>query len=155
MYFVSVGALMFVLPLASIAIALLSGAESASTVAVVAKWFVFWGVGVRLLVAGLRQIVRPRYTAETILGLKHDESLIVVRELGFANTAIGTIGVLSVAASGWVLAAALAGAIFYGLAGANHMRQVARNKNQNVAMVTDLVFGALLLVLCVLVRLHA
>ncbi|MOA50332.1 hypothetical protein D3C78_1733370 [compost metagenome] len=70
-------------------------AGAAITAALVAKWFVFWSVGWRLLLAGFKQIVQPRYTANVILGLKTDEALILVRELGFANVAMGVLGVLS------------------------------------------------------------
>ena len=48
-YFVSVVALMLVCTL---------------TAGLVGKWFVFWTVGIQLFLAGLRQIVQPRYTAE-------------------------------------------------------------------------------------------
>jgi hypothetical protein len=65
---------------------------------VVAKWYVFWAVGVRLSLAGLRQIVQPGYTAETILGLKGAASLFVVREMGFAK-AMGSIGIASLFAA--------------------------------------------------------
>jgi len=64
MYFVFVVALMLVCPLTSIGIQILLGGSGVLTAAVVAKWFVFWMVGVRLFLAGLRQIVQPRYTAE-------------------------------------------------------------------------------------------
>lgn len=99
----------------------------------IGKWFVFWAVGWRLFLAGMRQIVQPGYTARVILGLKHDESQILVRELGFANVAFGAIGILSLFVPSWRLAAALAGGIFYGLAGINHVRQSHRNKLENVA----------------------
>jgi hypothetical protein len=61
-------ATMFVLPIASIAAEtlLLRHAFSAE---IARRWFVFWAVGVRLLVAGLRQITQPRFTAEEILGV--------------------------------------------------------------------------------------
>ncbi|HEX3603759.1 MAG TPA: hypothetical protein VHU43_06675 [Steroidobacteraceae bacterium] len=97
--------------------------------------------------AGLRQIIQPRYTAETILGLKGAESLFVVRELGFANAAVGSVGIASLAAPGWVTAAAMLGTIYYGLAGINHLFHSGRNRLQNLAMVTDL-FAALLLAIC-------
>jgi hypothetical protein len=102
------------------------------------KWFVFWGVGIRLFSAGARQVVNPKYTAETILGLKTSEPWMVVRELGFANIAIGTVALGSIHAHHWLTPAAVAGAIFYGLAGANHLLTKNRNRLENVAMLTDL-----------------
>jgi hypothetical protein len=151
MYLVAVAALMLVLPLLSIVIAIFAVGDSAPVGVVALRCFVFWGVGVRLLTAGLRQITRPQYTATTILGMKHRESLLVVRELGFANTALGTIGVLGILVPSWVLASAVSGAVFYGLAGVNHLRQAMRTRHQKVAMWTDLAFSGLLLILSGLV----
>ena len=145
MYYVIVAAFMLVLPIASVIIEIQHGALLSP--ALVGRWFVFWGVGVRLLLAGLRQILQPRYTAETIFGIKDRDAQIVVRELGFANTAIGTIGVATLAAPGWTLPAAIAGAIFYGLAGLNHVQHSERNRIESVAMISDL-FIALVLAGC-------
>jgi hypothetical protein len=148
MYYTIVLLLMFALPALSIAIeASMSGA--APLVALLGKWFVFWAVGVRLFLAGVRQVAQPRYTAEVILGLKSDEVLLVVRELGFANLAIGLVGLASLAFPGWRLASALAGGVFYGLAGINHALQSHRTRLENVAMVSDLWAAIVLLGLCV------
>ena len=94
MYLFIVIALMLALPLISIVAQILltdhGALQAARYLVVVAKWYVFWAVGVRLSLAGLRQIIQPRYTAETILGLKGAESLFFVRELGFANVTMGS-----------------------------------------------------------------
>src|SRR5271170_413894 len=148
MYVALVTALMLVFPLASIAIQLLSAEPPApgviAIISVVAKWYVFWAVGVRLFLAGLRQIIQPRYTAETILGMKSADSLLLVREPGFANTAMGSVGLASLIAPSWVAPGAMMAAIFYGLAGINHLLHRPRNKLQNFAMASDL-FAALVL----------
>lgn len=143
MYYIAVATLMLAFPLASV------GIEAATTntaidAALIGKWFVFWAVGCRLFLAGMRQIAQPGYTARVILGLKHDESLLLVRELGFANVAMGCVGIASLFVPSWRLAVALAGGIFYGLAGVNHAVQAHRNRLENVAMVSDL-FAALVL----------
>jgi hypothetical protein len=145
MYVPVVVALMFVLPGVSIVIEMVRD-HGALILWVVGKWFVFWSVGVRLLLAGLRQIFQPRYTAETILGIKGAESLVVVRELGIANTAIGSVGVASIFNPAWVLPMAIVGGVFYGLAGVNHIAHHGRNRLQNIAMATDLYMAAVLLV---------
>jgi hypothetical protein len=49
----------------------------------------------------------------------------------------------------WRLAGALAGGIFYGLAGVNHALQAHRNRLENVAMVSDLFAALVLLWVCV------
>ncbi len=103
-------------------------------VTIVGKWFVFWAVGVRLQIARLRQIVQPRYTAETILGVKSPDATLMVREPGFANTAIDSAALGSIILAGWTLPLAVIGAIFYGLAGIHHMMHKQRNKLQHAAM---------------------
>ncbi len=153
MYVVMVAALMLVVPLIFVAGQLLFNQHGMLTavtiIPIIAKWYVFWAVGVRLGLAGLRQIFQPRYTAETILGIKSEDSLLLVRELGIANSALGSVGLATLFAPSWLLPAALAGAILYGLAGINHVFHRPRNTLQNVAMVSDL-FACLVLAVCCL-----
>ena len=153
MYYAIVAALMFLLPMASIATEAWVSAMPLGAQLVV-KWFVFWSVGCRLLLAGMKQIYQPAYTAQKILGLKGDDSLILVRELGFANVAMGVLGVLSLFQQPWRLGAALAGGVFYGLAGINHAVQLHRNPLQHVAMSSDLFVSAMLLGASAMLALH-
>jgi hypothetical protein len=151
MYYAVVGLLMFVVPLLSVFID--SSIHHlpltfALAVALVGKWYVFWAVGIRLLLAGARQTIQPSYTARTILGIEGDDALLLVRELGFANLAIGSIGTLSLFANGWAMPAALAGGIFYALAGINHVFQRHRNRLEQVAMASDLFAAIVLLGYC-------
>jgi hypothetical protein len=147
MYYLIVFLLMLALPALSIAVELSTcGATTAG--AVLAKWYVFWAVGVRLTLAGIRQIAQPQYTAEVILGLKSSEVRLVVRELGFANLALGLAGLLSLAIPGGRLVAALAGGVFYGLAAINHALQPHRNRLERVAMLSDF-FAAAILAVCI------
>ena len=150
MYVAIVIALMLVLPLICIVSQLTlqhGGPTLAAALPIIAKWYVFWAVGLRLSLAGLRQIIQPRYTAETILGIKSPDALLLVRELGFANTAIGVAGLGSLLASSWIAPVALTGAIFYSLAGINHCFHKNRNALQNLALVSDL-FAGLILFIC-------
>ena len=141
MYFLLVSLLMGVLPLASI----VGEAGLRPDLAVAGKWFVFWMVGARLFVAGLRQILQPRYTAEKILGLPGEANRVVVRELGFANLALGIGGLGSLAAPSWTPPLALVGGIFYAAAGIQHALHAGRNKMQSFAMATDLFAAVVLL----------
>jgi hypothetical protein len=149
MYAYIVVAFMIAFPAASILAEILLGNHMGLCVALAGKWFVFWTVGVRLFVAGLRQMIQPRYTAETILGIKGEDSLLIVRELGFANCAIGSIGIGTLYFPGWLLPASIAGTIFYGLAAINHSYHKARTSLQNVAMISDLFAAVALLVFIV------
>lgn len=104
MYYAIVATLMFAFPLISIGVEASLTGETVGA-ALIGKWFVFWAVGWRLLLAGIRQIVQPAYTARVILGFKSDESLLLVRELGFANAALGLVGIVSLFVPSWQLAA--------------------------------------------------
>jgi hypothetical protein len=59
MYVVMVIGLMVVFPIASVAIEALLH-QGSDLWMLVGKWFVFWAVGVRLMLAGVRQIAKPR-----------------------------------------------------------------------------------------------
>ena len=143
MYLASIILLMAVFPIASILIeAYLWGAPD--LLFLIGKWFVFWGVGVRLALAGLKQISNPSFTAETIFGIKDPRALIVVQELGFANLSIGLLGLLSLRYPAWVMAAAITGGLFYGLAGFKHLIKGDRNNIENIAMISDLWIFAVL-----------
>jgi hypothetical protein len=148
-YLMVIVALMFVLPLASVLGEVVVSGAARPAPALFLKWFVFWGSGVRLLLAGLRQMIQPAFTARTVLGLKAEESLFLVRELGFATTAMGGISVASLFAPAWRTPMALLGAIFFGLAGINHATHGHRGRLQNLAMVSD-IFIAVVLAACVL-----
>jgi len=137
-YIVLVVLFMLVLPALSVIHERYFLGSHAGLLLLIGKWFVFWGVGVRVGFAGVHQAINPRYTAETLLGLKTSEPWLVVRELGFANMALGAIALGSVLAHNWLMPAALAGGLFYGLAGINHLATKNRNRLQNVAMLSDL-----------------
>jgi|ERR1700722_4269741 hypothetical protein len=138
MYVAMVVLLMLILPIASIVLDAFMHYQGIVHVILVGKWFVFWAEGMRLLIAGLRQIIQPRYTAQTILGIQDADAALIVRELGFANTAIGIAGVGSIFFPAWMLPLAVIGAIFYGLAGISHLTHKSRNSLENVAMTSDL-----------------
>ena len=104
----------------------------------IGKWFVFWGVGVRLGLAGLRQFFQPQFTAREIFHMQGDEALLLVRELGVANIATGVVGLLSILAPSFVVPVAISAAIFYGVAGVRHAFEAQRSRNETIAMVSDL-----------------
>ena len=154
MYYAVVATLMFAFPLLSIAIEA-AVANAAPGVALVGKWFVFWSVGGRLCSAGVRQVLQPEYTTSVILGLDSGDSLLLVRELGFANLAIGIVGILSLPFPTWRLPGALAGCVFYGLAGVNHALQPHRTQQENVAMISNLAVALILFAVCAIAGLEA
>lgn len=92
----------------------------------------------------VKQNINPAFTAESILGTYTSGSSTLVREVGFGNLALGSIGVLSLWLSSWQQPAAFGGAIFFVLAGINHGCQHQRSRLENLAMVSDL-FAAVVL----------
>ena len=146
MYAISTLGLTVVLPVLSVIIELLVSGGSTDPMMLIGKWFTFWAGGVRLFVAGLSQVFRPDFTAKNILGgTSNSGANLVVQELGFANLSIGLIGLLSLLLPGWILPAALAGGLFYALAGARHIAKPHKNSKELIATVTDLFVAAALL----------
>ncbi len=137
MYYAMVLVLMFIAPLISFIVEASMATNTLSLIFLIGKWFVFWGVGVRLFTAGIKQILQPEFTAK-ILGLKSKEATVVIRELGFANVVIGIIGLSVVFNDNWLVPAAIAGAIFYGAAGIQHVFKHRETMAENVALVSDL-----------------
>ena len=137
-YLATVLLLMAVLPIGSIAIEYFNFHSSLPLMLLMGKWFVFWGAGIRLFLAGLRQFFQPRFTAEEIFHIKSDDALPLVRELGVANLATGVAGITSLAKPSFVPPVALIAAIFYGVAGIRHATDKGRSLNQNIALISDL-----------------
>jgi hypothetical protein len=69
-----------------------------------------------------------------------------VRKSASENLAIGTLGLASLARPGWVLPAALAGGLYYRLAGIGHILCKTRNLMEQIALISDLAIFALLAV---------
>jgi hypothetical protein len=138
MYLVSVVLFLFVLPAACIVTEATWRGCEADISFLIGKWFVFWGVGVRLFLAGIRQVVQPQFTAERIFEIRDSAAHPIVREVGFGNLAMGTLGLLTLAKPGFLVPAAIVGGLYYGLAGAGHLLRGHRNFAGQTALVSDL-----------------
>jgi hypothetical protein len=134
---------MFLLPLGSTAIEHAVRPEAA-LMWLLGKWFVFWGVGVRLVLAGGRQVLQPAFTAREIFHMESRDALPLVRELGIANLATGVVGLASLLQPTFVLPVAISAAIFYGIAGLRHIVERGRSGNETIAMLSDLFIFAVL-----------
>jgi hypothetical protein len=148
MYIVTVILLLLIFPVASIALEAFAFGHASDLLFLIGKWFVFWPVGVRLFIAGARQVMQPAFTAKEIFEVHESGSLAIVRELGFANLSMGLLGIFSLMRAGWIVPTAIVGGLYYGLAGMGHMFRKSKNSKEYVAMVTD-VF--VFLVLCAFV----
>jgi uncharacterized protein DUF6790 len=145
MYIISVLLLLLVLPVISVIVEALHIGASADVMWLIGKWFVFWACGVRLFIAGVSQNLRPEFTAKSIFGIDAPAASSIVREVGFGNLAIGTLGLATLAEPSWVIPAAVVGGLYYGLAGLGHLFREGNLKEQ-VALWSDLAIFLLLAV---------
>jgi hypothetical protein len=129
--------LLFIFPVLSIISECIIEKESLDW-ALVGKWFIFWAIGIRLFTAGIKQSSNPEFTATRIFHMKTSESFVVIRELGFANIALGVMGILSVINGNWRILAAVIGGLFFGLAGIQHLFKKPDSRNELIAMMYDL-----------------
>src|SRR5580700_11337881 len=136
-YLATVLVLMGVLPAVSTLVER-SSAESAGGWDVAFRWFVFWGVGARLLLGGVRQVVQPSFTAREIFHLASADAEVIVRELGFANICLGLAAAISGFVPAWRMGAAFAGGLYFGIAGAIHVTKRPATPNEWVALASDL-----------------
>lgn len=144
MYYISVVLLLLVLPAASVIFEAFYSA-GADIMWLVGKWFVFWACGVRQFAAGLTQTLKPEFTAKSIFEIDTPAAHAIVREVGFGNLAMGTLGLSSLFEASWVVPAAIVGGLYYGLAGLGHLIRQGNSK-ERFALWSDLAIFALLAV---------
>lgn len=137
MYTLSVVLLLAILPALSVILEAAFSPHGGSIMGLVGKWYVFWACGIRLLLAGLRQVSQPRFTAAEIFDLDNVKAFPIVREIGFGNLAMGTLGVCTIFQPAWLVPAAIVGGLYYGLAWLGHLLREERNVKEAVAMISD------------------
>ncbi len=116
-------------------------------VLVFGKWWVFWGVGTRLFLAGIVQMSGKGPTAK-ILGSATPsvQETQLVRELGTANIGMGFAGLFALI-PGWALPVGLAGGVFLLIAGLMHVGKKGKNSQESIATWTDIIVGVAVVVL--------
>ena len=134
-YLFSVLGFMLIFPCISI---IADNSSNQSLILLGGKWFVFWAIGIRLFTAGIKQVLKPAFTAEEIFHIQEPASQIIVRELGFANICFGLAGIMSLFIPGWRTAAAFIGGLYLGIAGVYHIIKKPSTANEVIAMVSDL-----------------
>jgi hypothetical protein len=115
--------------------------QGGEPVPVIGGWFLFWGVGTRLLLAGVHQVLKPDYTAQGILGGSSAETAHVVQELGFANICMGLAAIVAFTRPEWWVVGAIPGGLFLLLAGLRHVAKPGKDRDETVATWTDLLVG--------------
>jgi len=144
-YLIFVLLLMLVLPSISIIIEYVIIGKQVSLIELSGKWFIFWAIGLRLFIAGVRQAIKPSFTAETIFHITNKESFVIVKELGFANICLGSIGIISLFLPDWRIVSAFAGGLFMGIAGINHILKKPVGLNEWIAMSSDIFIAVVIL----------
>lgn len=114
------------------------------------RWFILSAVGLRLFSAGIRQALKPAFTAKEIFRIDNPDSHPIVRELGFANICFGILAIVSAFIPEWRLASASASGLYFGLAGIMHVFKKRSTPNETFAMLTDFFNFSLLLIYVIL-----
>ncbi|HEX5153406.1 MAG TPA: DUF6790 family protein [Parafilimonas sp.] len=135
-YLLMSAGLLFFLPLLSVLYIHFSENEIVN-IGLIGKWFIFWAIGIRLFTAGIKQALDPAFTGTNIFKFTSKESYVVIRELGFANIALGVMGILSLINNDWRMMAAICGGLFFGLAALMHSIKKPDSKNEWIALLYD------------------
>jgi hypothetical protein len=130
--------LMGVLPIGSIVVQALVQNNLDNWILLIGRWFGFWTFGVRMILAGVQQAMRPELAARNIFEIKSKASLPAVQTLGFACMAMGALGTLSILIIHWIVPSAIVGAIFYGFSGITHLRREKRGSSDTIATVSEM-----------------
>lgn len=145
-YVVGVLALTLLLPILSVFIEKMVDKEQSITFLFIGKWFIFYAVGFRLLMAGIKQISNPAFTARDIFQIEDKSSYIIVKELGFANLCFGFIGIISLFLPEWRVVSAFGSGLYFGLAALNHFIRKSAGANELFALITDIFIFIVLLI---------
>ena len=144
-YIFSVTLLTFVVP----AIGLVAehfATDTAITFELLSKWFIFSAVGLRLFLAGIKQVKNPAFTAKQIFHLESHDAFPILRELGFANICFGLVGIVSLFKPEWRIVSAFASGLYYGIAGVQHALKKNSGINEKFALWTDLIIFVFLFI---------
>lgn len=150
LYEISVIIFFVVLPIVGVIADVFILKSEINTFSLMFKWFVFSGVGLRLLSAGLKQSISPSFTAKEIFKVNEENSFPIVREIGFANISFGFIGVVSLFLPQFRLAAATSGGLYFGLAGCLHLFNKRKSKDEVFAMISDYFIFFVLIILAMI-----
>ncbi|MBS1489737.1 MAG: hypothetical protein JSS93_04365 [Bacteroidetes bacterium] len=144
-YITSVTVLTFVIPAMGF-VADYFATNAALTFELFGKWFIFSAVGLRLFLAGIKQVKNPEFTAKQIFHIDSPDSFPILRELGFANICFGLVGIVSLFKPDWRIVSAFASGLYYGIAGIQHGLKKTSGINERFALWTDLIIFLFLLI---------
>lgn len=144
LYIISVTVFTFILPAIGSLIEHLA-TNAALSFDLLGKWFIFSAVGLRLFLAGIKQVTNPSFTAKQIFHIQTTDCYPILRELGFANICFGLVAIVSLFMAEWRIVSAFASGLYYGIAGIQHGLKKSSGINEKFALWTDLIIFAVLL----------
>jgi hypothetical protein len=134
---ISVISFFYILPISCILIEIIAFSQT-DIWWIMIKWFVFWGVGLRLFTCGMKQVISPEFTAKVIFEVEDSKSYSVIRELGFSNICAGLCGMLSLVYIKFRVVALFIGIVYYGLVLIQHAIRRKKNASEIFVTITDL-----------------
>ncbi len=140
----SVLLLMFTFPALSLWIEFVTR-EVVLTPLLIGKWFIFWGMGIQLTLSGATQLLLPGGALRKRFGLTGRGSFPLVREYGILSLALGVVAITSLFREEYRPAAALAGALFFGLRSGCAVIGKPGTGAELILFLTDLVLFSLIL----------
>lgn len=112
---------------------------------IILKWFVISIIGLRLIGAGLKQIIFPSFTAKSIFKIDNNNAFAIVRELGFANVCIGISAIISIFSIYMLISVAFIGALYFGADATAHIIRH-KQKDELFACISDIYACIMLLI---------
>ncbi len=104
----------------------------------IAKWFIFWGLGICFLVKGIIQLAIPRFAAFNSNHLTKSKNNEIVKQLGILNISIGALGVFSLFNEQARQTAAFTAVVYSGLTTLWHFFRKADPVYEIISLATDL-----------------
>ena len=139
-----------VVPIISIALESLLISTETTMSELALKWFVFGSIGLRLGIAGMKQLVHPQFTAKEIFNILDDAANPLVKELGSANICFSLLAIVSLWVTSFRIPAALAGGLYFGFAGFMHLLKPRESDKETFAMISDLFIFFVLIILIIM-----
>jgi len=103
---------------------------------IIKNWFIFWSLGIRLILAGVIQIFNPKYTDNLLqLGLNNFS---IIQELGIANITIGTMCIVSFFKTNLQKYVCFCSSFFWLGLSINHILNL-KSFNDTFSLITDVV----------------
>lgn len=145
-YIFDVYILTIVLPFAAMCIEAV-GSKGQLSVAVVAKWFLFFAVGIRFMLGGIRQAIGAKRKTGEIFYIEKKQCCPIVKELGFANLSLGVVAAISLVIPSWRVVSAFSSCLYYGAAAVSYFFMKRASANETFIMISNSCISLILLIL--------